>query len=106
MGRAQRARSREQPAVHAAQAARLRVERILTERERLIGLAATLRRQHAASTPFLDKAEAMLTRLWGRARWSGREQLLKSAQWLIRLQQENTELPAAPRGLGSHAALF
>jgi hypothetical protein len=69
--------------------ARYRIDGVVRERERLIAVIATMRGELATSTPFLDKAEVMMTRLWARAPWTRREQLLKNVYWLIRLEQQN-----------------
>jgi hypothetical protein len=44
--------------------------------------------------PFLEKAHTLLTRAWSRADWRMREQLLKTAAWLIDLQAHEARLAA------------
>ena len=58
---------------------------ILARRERLIADIAALR-DHGASSKFVDNAQQLLTRWWSTANWTGRQELLRTADWLVRLQ--------------------
>jgi hypothetical protein len=66
---------------------RIKVDDILARRRRLVQELALLR-QHGDSR-FLDNAQQLLTRWWSGASWSAREELLKSAEWLIRLERRS-----------------
>ena len=48
---------------------------------------ARLRSARDAPAEFLDKARALLTRHWGKATWSAREDLLKTAGWLVEVER-------------------
>jgi len=64
------------------------IDSILTRRERLVAELAELRGR-AGSSQFADKAQQLLTRWWSGATWSAREQILNSAEWLIRLERSS-----------------
>jgi hypothetical protein len=66
--------------------ARAREAGILARRDRLVAEVALLRRRGEPSK-FIDNAEQLLTRWWSRASWNAREELLKSADWLVRLEK-------------------
>jgi hypothetical protein len=71
-----------------------RMNSIVTRRLGLVSELAVLRQQGAESK-FMDNAQQLLTRWWSRASWDAREELLKSADWLIRLQKNHAP-PAEP----------
>jgi hypothetical protein len=71
-----------------------KVKIILAQRERLIADIAALRRL-GASSKFVDNAQQLLTRWWATANWNGREELLRTADWLVRL--EHRRALATPR---------
>jgi hypothetical protein len=48
---------------------------------------ARLRSDRDRPADFLDKARSLLTRHWGKASWSAREGLLKSAGWLLEVER-------------------
>lgn len=64
---------------------RQRVEAILRRRELLIaevqGLSAV-----ASCSESAKKAQQLLTRWWARADWAGREELLRAAEWVVRVE--------------------
>jgi hypothetical protein len=64
---------------------RERIEDILRQRERLIvevqGLSAV-----EGCTESAKKAQQLLTRWWAKADWKAREELLKVAAWVIRVE--------------------
>ena len=68
------------------QHSRQKVENILTERELLLAELTALSGRGAASR-FLDNAKDLLTRSWSANSWTAREKLLRSASWLIQLEQ-------------------
>jgi hypothetical protein len=70
------------------QLSRQKINSILTRRERLVGELTSLRQQGAASK-FIDNAQQLLTRWWSGASWDAREELLKSADWLVRLEKRH-----------------
>jgi hypothetical protein len=75
------------PGLARKQSSRQRELRILAQRDRLIVEIAQLRERVGCSTEFIDKASTLLTRWWSSASWKAREQLLKSAAWLVQLEQ-------------------
>ena len=66
--------------------ARAREAGILARRERLVAEVALLRRRGEPSK-FIDNAEQLLTRWWSAASWNGREELLKTADWLVHIEK-------------------
>jgi hypothetical protein len=70
------------------QPSRQRINGILSRREQLVAELALLRQQGAESK-FIDNAQQLLTRWWSGATWDGRDELLKSADWLIRLEKNH-----------------
>jgi hypothetical protein len=64
---------------------RQRIESILRQRERLIaevqGLSAVEECAESAK-----KAQQLLTRWWAKADWKAREELLRVAEWVIRVE--------------------
>jgi hypothetical protein len=52
---------------------------------------AALQRSGRASQ-FITNAEELLTRWWGTANWNARQELLKSAGWMLQL--ESTRSPS------------
>ncbi len=65
---------------------RRKVKNILTERELLMSELVALRRRGEASQ-FSENALELLTRWWSAKSWAAREKLLRSASWLVRLEQ-------------------
>jgi hypothetical protein len=81
------------------QVSRAKSEQIRTQRARLVVQLTALCEQHGvSSSSLLARAQQLLTRWWSPADWVGREKLLKTAEWLIRLEQrrgrEARRLPA------------
>jgi len=66
-----------------------KVKIILAQRDRLIADIAALRAR-GGSSKFVDNAQQLLTRWWSTATWHGREELLRSADWLLRLEQRQS----------------
>jgi len=89
-GPARKSSRSEQPA------AQQKVTLILAQRERLIADIAALR-DRGASSRFVDNAQQLLTRWWSTANWNGREELLRTADWLVRLEHRQSQ--ATPRGM-------
>jgi hypothetical protein len=65
---------------------RAQIERIMLQRERLVADIAQLR-ERGATSRFINNAQQLLTRWWSTATWTAREELLKSAEWLVRLEK-------------------
>jgi hypothetical protein len=65
---------------------RRKADSIVARRQELMTELAALRAR-CGSSRFLENAEQLLTRWWSAATWNRREQILKSAGWLIRLEQ-------------------
>jgi hypothetical protein len=61
---------------------RRRAEVILDRRTALVAEVTQLRRGESNSV-FAEHALELLTRWWARTNWSAREELLKTADWLI-----------------------
>jgi hypothetical protein len=61
------------------------VDAILSRREILVAELARLR-AHGVCSSFVDNAQQLLTRWWSSASWSAREELLKNADWLVRME--------------------
>jgi len=70
------------------QLSRQRINSILARREGLVAELALLRRQGTESS-FTENAQQLLTRWWSGATWDAREELLKSAAWLVRLEKNH-----------------
>ena len=64
---------------------RQRVENILLHRERLIAEVKGLGTV-AGCSESAKKAQQLLTRWWAKADWNAREELLRVAEWVIRVE--------------------
>jgi hypothetical protein len=64
---------------------RQRVESILRQRERLIAEVQGLSTVEGYSAS-AKKAQQLLTRWWAKADWKAREELLRVAEWVIRVE--------------------
>jgi len=69
----------------ASQAARFSA--LLTQRERKMTEIIELRAGIGPGT-FTDKAETLLTRFWSKATWRSREGILRTADWLLRMERK------------------
>ena len=69
---------------------RRRIDSILSQRGRLIAELIALRGR-GCNSRHVENALQLLTRWWCRASWSAREDLLKSADWLVRLERTERE---------------
>jgi hypothetical protein len=61
-----------------------RIAAIVARRSELVAEIAQLRETGRASR-FVENAQRLLTNWWSRSDWAGREELLKSAGWLVGL---------------------
>ena len=74
--------------------ARDRIAAIVARREQLVAELGLLRDCGEASK-LVYNAQQLLTRWWSSASWKAREELLKNAEWLLRLEKCRAEqLPA------------
>ncbi len=44
-------------------------------------------RKEGGDPTFIENAQQLLTRWWAGANWAAREDILKSATWLVRMSQ-------------------
>lgn len=86
-------KARFQP-VSAKQPSRRRAEAIMARRKELVAEVTRLRNEENNAT-FADKAMQLLTRWWASTGWNAREELLKSADWLIRVERQNQQAKSA-----------
>lgn len=84
-----------QPRSTQPQLTRNRVEDILARREQLMADLSRLR-QEGEGARFADNARKLLTRWWSTNNWHSREELLRSAEWLIRVAQRHEHGNHAP----------
>jgi hypothetical protein len=68
------------------QNSRHRIDNILARRDQLVAEVALLRDGGEASK-LIDNAQQLLTRWWSAASWNGREELLKTADWLVHIEK-------------------
>lgn len=67
------------------QSTRQRIESVLRQRELLIAEVQGLNAMEGCSES-AKKAQQLLTRWWARADWKAREELLRVAEWVIRVE--------------------
>jgi hypothetical protein len=67
------------------------IARIVARREQLVADIARLR-ERGEESRLIDNAQQLLTRWWSKANWRSREELLKSAVWLVELQKCRGEM--------------
>src|SRR5262249_56182714 len=79
-----------------------RIETILSRREQLMAEIGSLSESPTRSR-FIDNARQLLTRWWATANWNGREDLLRTAQWAVRIAKQEAvglrpavKAPASP----------
>jgi hypothetical protein len=56
---------------------------LLSQRDEQMTQIVMLRSRAGAPSPFLRKAETLLTRYWARADWQAREEILRTVRWLL-----------------------
>ena len=64
-----------------------RARAITLHRERSMNEIVCLRRQGLVSGVFIGKAQRLLTQSWSKATWRGRESILRTVDWLLRMEQ-------------------
>ena len=81
------------PAVRRTEPAysRRKIDLILSERERIVSELLRLREQQGSSK-LIENAQQLLTRWWASASWKAREELLKSANWLLRVEKRQDDV--------------
>jgi hypothetical protein len=62
---------------------------LLSQRDHIID-EILLRSQAGTSSPFTKKASALLTRVWARADWQSREEILRAARWFLDVGRGHT----------------
>ena len=71
-----------------------KVTALLSQRDELIeGILVCARA--LGPSPFLAKADALLTRFWARTDWKGREEILRAARWLLEMGSGQAAMPQA-----------
>jgi hypothetical protein len=75
---------------------------LLSQRDEQVTTITMLRSGRGAPSPFLRKAETLLTRYWARADWQAREEILRTVQWLLNMAKlqsatSTTAARTAPR---------
>ena len=56
---------------------------LLSQRDEQVTEIAMLRSRTPTPSPFVKKAETLLTRYWSRADWHAREEILRTVRWLL-----------------------
>ena len=64
-------------------------------RGQLVAELAQLR-ERDGSSQLIENAQQLLTRWWAAAGWNGREDLLKTAGWLVQIEKRRESM-AAPQ---------
>jgi hypothetical protein len=80
----QRRRQSKEPA--ALQPPKRQAAAVLARREKLM-LEIAMLQQSGQNSRFIANAEQLLTRWWAAANWKSRGELLKTADWLLRVEQ-------------------
>jgi hypothetical protein len=80
------------PRAAAQTQSRIQTKAIAARREELIAEMKQLQEQCELPSRLAGTVHSLLTRSWRRSNWRGRAQILKAADWLIRLE---TTLPAS-----------
>jgi len=70
---------------------------LLSLRDEQITESGLMRSAKAEPSPFLNKAETLLTRFWAGATWQAREEILRSVKWLLNLARLPTARPRKGR---------
>jgi hypothetical protein len=68
---------------------RRKQDTISAQRDRLVAEVARLRAGGNACR-FVDNAQQLLTRWWSTASWAGRQELLKTVEWLVQLAKSSS----------------
>ena len=65
---------------------------LLSQRDEQVTEITMLRSR--GPSPFLRKAETLLTRYWARADWQAREEILRTVRWLLSMARLESAKPA------------
>jgi hypothetical protein len=68
---------------------------LLSQRDEQVTEIAMLRSRKSGLSPFVRKAETLLTRYWARADWQAREEILRTVRWLLGMARLQSATPAA-----------
>lgn len=66
---------------------------LLTQRDEHITEIEMMRSRQKKASPFIKKARTLLTRYWARADWQGREEILRTARWLLNVARLEAAKP-------------
>jgi hypothetical protein len=69
------------------------VRSLLSQRDEQAGEIAMLCSGTSAPSPFVKKAETLLTRHWARADWQAREEILRTVRWLLSMARLESVKP-------------
>jgi hypothetical protein len=75
------------------QLSRQAIDGIQMRRDRLVSQVESLRGRRTGSK-FAETARQLLGRWWATASWPAREELLRNAEWLLRLEQISSDRTA------------
>jgi hypothetical protein len=73
------------------------VRSLLSQRDEQVSEIAMLRSRTSAPSPFVKKAETLLTRHWSRADWQAREEILRTVRWLLSMARLESVKPPLNR---------
>ena len=65
---------------------------LLSQRDQQVTEITMLRSR--GPSPFLRKAETLLTRYWARSDWQAREEILRTVRWLLSMARLESAKPA------------
>jgi hypothetical protein len=65
-----------------------RVSTLVSDRERKMTEITALRDREGRPDSFVGKAESLLTRSWSRSNWRSRESILRTVDWLLRMDRQ------------------
>jgi hypothetical protein len=80
-----------------------RVAALQSRRDSLMNEISTIRSYAKAPSPLIDKADTLLTRFWAKAGWQSREQILRSAHWLLAIGRVQAAAASAVSARGRAA---
>jgi hypothetical protein len=80
---ASKSRQRRQRGLNPSSRYGQRVGGLIRQRDDLMTEIALVRARASGPLPLLNKARALLTRFWSAASWDAREEILRTAAWLV-----------------------
>lgn len=66
---------------------------LLSQRDEQVTEISMLRSRKGGPSPFVRKAETLLTRYWARADWQAREEILRTVRWLLGMARLQSATP-------------